>query len=300
MKGQKQDHDTMGNLVARIEDVLHEEISAGAFFTGYVKNPECHVPEFARACIDPQRIQEQWNILSEIGGVNSDGGKILEIGSGFGAFVSYVCKHGLQAFGIEIDQQRVNVAHRMLLAEGAKSAFVVQSVGEHIPFADASFDIVYSTNVLEHVLDPEAVLEEAIRVLKPGGLLQFVVPNYGSWWEGHYGILWIPHLSKSAAKMYVRLYGQDPSFIDTLQFITRQRLERILSKYHDCLKVIGWGEDIWEKRMRTLAVPKGASLEKLKTIVRLIHRSGFSKLVIWLGKRLHWETPIILTLRKIQ
>ena len=56
------------------------------------------------------------------------------------------------------------------------------------PFPTSYFDVVYSSNVLEHVNEPPKVIGEIIRVLKPGGHAQIVVPNYGSWWEGHYGI----------------------------------------------------------------------------------------------------------------
>ncbi|UTN04607.1 class I SAM-dependent methyltransferase [Flavobacterium bizetiae] len=48
--------------------------------------------------------------------------------------------------------------------------------GKIMPFIDASFDVVISTEVLEHVSDPDAYLAEVKRVLKPGGMFFFTVP----------------------------------------------------------------------------------------------------------------------------
>jgi len=46
-----------------------------------------------------------------------------------------------------------------------------------IPYPDATFDLVFSDNVMEHLSDPLAVFREVHRVLKPGGVLLFKTPN---------------------------------------------------------------------------------------------------------------------------
>jgi SAM-dependent methyltransferase len=50
-------------------------------------------------------------------------------------------------------------------------------VGEAIPWADASFDLVFADNVAEHLADPAAVFAEVARVLKPGGRFLIKTPN---------------------------------------------------------------------------------------------------------------------------
>lgn len=54
----------------------------------------------------------------------------------------------------------------------------IQSPGDRIPFQDASFASAISNSVLEHIPDVQAVLMELARVLRPGGLFLFCVPNH--------------------------------------------------------------------------------------------------------------------------
>jgi len=51
---------------------------------------------------------------------------------------------------------------------------------ESLPFSDGWFDLIYSAYVLEHLENPDRVINEAIRVLKAGGRLFFVAPNFGA------------------------------------------------------------------------------------------------------------------------
>ena len=57
---------------------------------------------------------------------------------------------------------------------------------EPFPFADGSFDEVYSENMLEHLKNPNLVLREMVRVLKPGGQLTVITDN-ASFWAFHFG-----------------------------------------------------------------------------------------------------------------
>lgn len=281
----------MKNVIALVERELRREFHN-------VVSPKANFTKFAEDAVSTARIKEQWRLLWQLSAEKLPADSmLLELGSGFGGFISYASKQGMVALGVEPDEERIHISHNLFDLKQTKEAFVVKGVGESLPFPDNCFHVVYSTNVFEHVEDPEAVLSEAIRVLKSGGFLQFVIPNYGSWWEGHYGLVWFPNMPKPLAKIYVRLHGRDPRFLDGLRFINRTWLEAILNK-HTNTEIVAWGVDTWEKRLRTLSFSEWASLGRLKGILCWIHRLRLVDIIVRLGKRLHWETPFVLTLRK--
>jgi len=163
--------------------------------------------------------------------------RILEMGTGLGFTLCYLRKLGLNAQGIEPGgspgfEGRYEMAVKLLEANGIADArqVVLPAFGEALPFADATFDIVYSVAVLEHVNDIEKCLTEAQRVLRPGGVFIMHVPNYNSFHEDHYDILWLPYLlrSKRVAKWYVRTFFRRRDwFIDELHFTTPGDFEKL-------------------------------------------------------------------------
>lgn len=283
---------------------LKELLQAAFVRTGFVGGvSRIPVAALADSMLSDVRIDEQ---IAEISRRTEVAGKrILEVGAGCGALVARGrAEHGLDITGIEPSNNEfgtsLTVAHALLDHYGLPRDAIVEGYGEAMPFPDASFDVVYSTNVLEHVADPEAVLGEAIRVLSPGGTLIFVVPNYGSWWEGHYGILWLPHMPAWLAKLYVRLLGRDPGYVDTLRLITKGRLRRALAPHAGRIEVVDWGWSTFEWRLRSLQFNEWGSLATLKPLIRLLHKARLVDLAVFLCRRFGWETPIILVLRKVR
>jgi SAM-dependent methyltransferase len=277
------------------------EIYAHSF--GGVAASPAHVQQMANDSVDEERSIAQLQALVEATGEPLAGKRFLEVGSGIGLTVATARKlMGADAYGIEPGDDEyegsLNVSRDVLAMAGIDAGVVRRGVGEAIPFPNDHFDVVYSTNVLEHVNVPSKVLAEIIRVLKPGGCAQIVVPNYGSWWEGHYGVVWPPHLSPGLGKLYVRMLGRDPGFIDTLQFVTRGKLEGWMAPHKGSVDILGWGVDIWEQRVRGLGFSEYSALGRLKAILRVLHALKVIPLLIRAGKLFHWETPLILTFRK--
>lgn len=293
-------------LTRQAHDAFHSRLLAlySRSFGG-IASSDAHLAQMTTDSLDENRSLEQLQGLNALVGGPLAGKRLLEVGSGVGLTVAVARKlMNAEAFGIEPGEAEyegsLNVSWDILKSSGIDSSVIRRGVGEAIPYPDNEFDIVYSSNVLEHVGDPAKVVAEIVRVLKPGGYAQLVVPNYGSWWEGHYGIVWVPHLPAALGKLYVRLLGRDPSFIDTLQLVTRGRLERWVAPHAGRIEILDWGVGVWQERVRGLGFSEYAALGRLKSLLQILHRLRAIPLLIRVGTALHWETPLILTFRKRQ
>lgn len=258
--------------------------------------------EVADTHLSLKHIEEKLQVIDGyLPGFLKPGIKILEVGSGFGAFTVFSrALHGYDTTGVEPDPVVRNIALKLAEKSGVDCR-IADCPGEALSFPDETFDLVYSSNVLEHVQDPARVLSESVRVLKPGGYLFFTYPNYCSFWEGHYGMFWIPCMNKPMAKMYVRLFGRYAGYIDGLQLMNVKFTRRILKPLLDQVDVIGLGDDLWVKRMRTLKFGAWGQSSKLKSALSLIQKIPFLiDLGIFIGKRMNWYYPIIVVLRKKQ
>jgi ubiquinone/menaquinone biosynthesis C-methylase UbiE len=99
-------------------------------------------------------------------------GRILEAGTGKGHFASALAKCGLSFTSFDISKEERDLAKLYLkfqLLDGFADLRVED--GEHLSFKNESFDMVFSINTLHHFARPHKVLDELIRVLKPGGEL---------------------------------------------------------------------------------------------------------------------------------
>lgn len=286
----------MDHPLPKISDTIIKKVSLhrSTALEGVVK---VDPTKLATDYLDLDRARELFHRIQPF--LPNKGGRILEMGSGFGSFVGYTSKweHRI-AFGIEPNPDSVTICRDVLEELRLPSDRILRAFGENTPFSSNSFDAVCSFTVLEHVHDPGKVLSEAIRVLKPGGILYFTFPNYGSWWEGHYGILWLPHIPKPLAKGYVRLLGRNPRFLDHLQLIDNRRLSALLKPLVNDVDIMETGFRIWKTRLEKIGVDDWAQMSRLKGWVKIIHRLRLVKMIVWLGRIFHWETPFVLILRK--
>lgn len=168
-------------------------------------------------------------------GVDPRTSRVLEVGSGYGFFLAHARGAlGWNIWGLEPGEAefrgRYELASRILRLNGVESERLVRSAGETLCFKPGSFDAVISNDVLEHVVDPEAVVRESVRVLRSGGLLTFNIPNYRWIYEGHYNTPWIPAMSKPLARKYVAFLGRDPAYVDTLNFLSPRIMKKILRR----------------------------------------------------------------------
>lgn len=163
------------------------------------------------------------------------GAKVLDLGCGFGSFVHLAREAGLDAVGIELASFEVAFARARLsrLRPDDDPAHVFrEGDAREIGLDIGPFDAVTLWNVLEHIEDARALLEDVDRILSPGGQILIVCPNYAaSRDEAHYHVPWNAELSGDREKAidYLRSLGRDPSYYRTSIFCrTNQEIIGIL------------------------------------------------------------------------
>jgi ubiquinone/menaquinone biosynthesis C-methylase UbiE len=113
-------------------------------------------------------------------------------------------KEGAIVYGIEPDELSIKIT-KLLFKKENKKVVIKKGYGENILFKDNFFDLVISNSTIEHVNDPEKILNEMIRVLKKDGLLWLKCPNFIYPFERHYKRFYFPFLSKKVNQIYFNL-----------------------------------------------------------------------------------------------
>ena len=120
---------------------------------------------------------EQRRILELVGPV--DGERVLDLGCGDGLLTATLATRGAVAVGLDIDRAMLRAAGARAGAGRGEPARFVEGRIEQLPFPDAVFDVVVAVTVLCLLSDQAIAVQEAARVLRPGGRL--VIGDLGRW-----------------------------------------------------------------------------------------------------------------------
>lgn len=102
------------------------------------------------------------------------GKRLLEVGAGMGTDHAQFAKHGALTTDLDLSRGHLEHARRNFALRGLQGRFI-HGDAENMPFADESFDVVYSNGVIHHTPNTRRVVDEMYRVLKPGGRLIVMV-----------------------------------------------------------------------------------------------------------------------------
>jgi 2-polyprenyl-3-methyl-5-hydroxy-6-metoxy-1,4-benzoquinol methylase len=201
-------------------------------------------PDGYRAAL-PGKVRLLLRLVEEEHGIDAGRASILDFGCHDGAVVEVLRRDGLDVSGFDVAQGKDTAAW------GRPHIRYVDLARYAIPWPDASFDVVYSHHVLEHVADYGAALRELHRVLKPGGAMVHLFPSRWRVLEAHWLVpfggvlhaLWWCRLSRLAgltkrgkerysAAEYAQL-AHDTIRSDTNYLSRRELLDRFGERFDD-------------------------------------------------------------------
>jgi SAM-dependent methyltransferase len=107
------------------------------------------------------------------------GARLLEVGCGMGTDLLQFARGGAKVTGVDLTPRSIEISRQHLSVYGEGGDFAI-SDGENLPFADESFDIVYSNGVLHHTPDTAGAVREVHRVVRTGGQARVMLYHRGS------------------------------------------------------------------------------------------------------------------------
>jgi len=150
----------------------------------------------------------------------------VDVGCSTGFTAAELSAAGATVIGLDIDVPGLGHA---ALRFGDRVDFLCAD-GTAMPFADQSVDIIVFNHIYEHVVDPDGVLAEIRRILRPDGAAYLGFANRLGVIEPHYRLPFLSWLPRNVADRYVSMTGRAPNYYE--QFRTRRGLRRMCAGLH--------------------------------------------------------------------
>ncbi len=150
-----------------------------------------------------------------------NGVRVLDAGCGEGEFLEFFTKHGYNVYGVDVVEGAVHRARRRCTTASVQGG----SLEEALPFPPGFFDVVWCSEVLEHLFDVRAALLEVSRLVKDHGLLVLTTPYHG--------------FCKNLAISLVRFEQHFDVLGPHIRFFTKQSLSA-------CLTLAGFEARLWQ------------------------------------------------------
>jgi glycosyltransferase involved in cell wall biosynthesis/SAM-dependent methyltransferase len=132
-----------------------------------------------------------------------EGQRVVDVGGGPGYFAEAFRRAGAASVFVEPFWDEMT-------ARGRDLGYGIVGDGLKLPFADGAFDVSHSSNVIEHVTDPQRFFDEMLRVVRPGGLVFLAFTNWFSPFGGHETSPWHYLGGERAVARYEKKLGHPP------------------------------------------------------------------------------------------
>ncbi len=238
------------------------------------------------ASAPPYHLRRFFKILERTAkGRSRDELAILEHGCGSGMTQLYLLALGYtKIYGVDLGGP-LEIWNGLLAdAFGIRDKRFFAYTGEILPLDDASIDVVFSEQVLEHVAPPvvEAFYREEGRVLKPGGIAYHLVPHRLVPYDSHTQTWFVHWLPRPAQRWVYDLLGHDPDYVMGMLHLRspsfhRKHLTRYIGPFED-MTASRLAEPVdptyydASLRLRNL-IRKGATLPLAGILARAIFRN---------------------------
>jgi ubiquinone/menaquinone biosynthesis C-methylase UbiE len=205
--------------------------------------------------------QRQWHRkrVSETVSALGSARKLLDVGCGSGLLIEQADVN--LAIGADSDKETLIINSKR---DFGKKAFFVVADATALPFKDAAFDAVASTEVIEHISDPESFVKEAARVLAARGKAVITTPNYSSAWP-LVETVWSRH---SGARDYTECH---------VSHFTAKKLRTMLERNGLAVKSLSM--------IHSMVMLSGTMETVLRPVDHFLTRSGLGMVMICLAEK---------------
>ena len=169
------------------------------------------------ADLDQYHFEKLHHLLRLVDFEGYRGKRVLDVGCGAGTDLVRFARAGAIVSGVDLSAAAVDLARANVAQQGLE-ADIREADAAHLPYPDATFDLVFAHGVVQYSADPAGVVGECWRVLKPGG--EAIVQAYNR-------VSWLNALSKL---MKVPLEHEDAP---VLEKYTAGELRKMLSRFRE-------------------------------------------------------------------
>ncbi len=155
-------------------------------------------------------------------------GIALADGAGLGLYVDGFSSHFRHLIVVDLSIAQLLLARKIMDERGIQNVTLICANVERLPFRSNAFDFVHSNNVIEHVSNQKALLQEAWRTLKPNGMLFLLSPNrFSLYFEPHFRLRGYGFFPKALRRKIIQV--RQKRSIDDISLLSLGELRKLVA-----------------------------------------------------------------------